>query len=132
MTPLWFGLLILGVYALIYQVENYYLVPRIIGYHLKLHPLVVLLGVVAGASIAGIIGILLAAPIMATVRLILRYIYNKLVDIPPFPGEKPVLQPTDTTVHSGHTESEPDQAASEKPNEKKEGPGNQSVGLEKS
>ena len=57
MTPFWFGLLVLGIYALIYQFENYVLVPRIIGYHLKLHPLVVLVGVVAGASIAGIIGI---------------------------------------------------------------------------
>jgi predicted PurR-regulated permease PerM len=77
MTPIWFGLLILGVYALVYQVENYYLVPRIIGYHLKLHPLVILLGVVAGASIAGVLGILLAAPTLATVRLIIEITCNR-------------------------------------------------------
>lgn len=98
MTPLWFGLLILGVYALVYQVENYYLVPRIIGYHLKLHPLVILLGVVAGASIAGVLGILLAAPIMATVRLILRYIYSKLVDTTAFPEDNPTLVRVGTAV----------------------------------
>jgi len=131
MTPLWFGLLILGVYALVYQVENYYLVPRIIGYHLKLHPLVVLLGVVAGASIAGIIGILLAAPLMATVRLILRYIYCKLVDTPPFPEEHPVLQPADPAVRPNDGEPEEEEAAQEKQIEPEDSQGNQSVGLEK-
>jgi predicted PurR-regulated permease PerM len=98
MSPFWFGLLVAGIYALIYQFENYFLVPRIIGYHLQLHPLVVLLGVVAGATIAGVMGILLAAPLLATTRLILRYIYCKLVDELPFAQGDEVLQPVDTAV----------------------------------
>lgn len=98
MSPFWFGLLVAGIYALIYQAENYILVPRIIGYHLKLHPLVVLLGVVAGASIAGVVGILLAAPSLATIRLILRYIYCKLNDTPPFTKGHEVLEPVETAV----------------------------------
>jgi predicted PurR-regulated permease PerM len=98
MSPFWFGLLVAGIYALIYQFENYFLVPRIIGYHLKLHPLVVLLGVVAGASIAGVMGILLAAPVLATARLILRYIYCKLLDEPPFVRGLEVLEPVDTAL----------------------------------
>jgi predicted PurR-regulated permease PerM len=39
----------------------------------------------AGASAAGILGILLAAPVLATARLIIIYIYRKLNDLPPFP-----------------------------------------------
>lgn len=87
MSPIWFALIIAGIYLLIYQFENYYLVPRIIGHHLELHPLVVLVGVVAGATVAGVLGILLAAPVLASSRHILRYIYYKLVDQPPFPDE---------------------------------------------
>lgn len=98
MSPFWFAVLVAGIYALIYQFENYVLVPRIIGYHLKLHPLVVLVGVIGGAAIAGVLGILLAAPVLASARIILRYIYSKLLDQPPFAQGHEVLKPVDTAV----------------------------------
>lgn len=82
--PFWFVIIIIIIYAIIYQTENYVLLPRIIGYRLRLHPVVVILGAIAGASIAGILGILLAAPFLASMRLIFSYIYCKLTDRPPF------------------------------------------------
>jgi predicted PurR-regulated permease PerM len=85
LSPFWFAVVVTGIYMLIYQFENYYLVPRVIGHHLKLHPLVVILGALAGASVAGAFGILLAAPVLASARLIFMYIYCKLTDQPPFP-----------------------------------------------
>jgi predicted PurR-regulated permease PerM len=85
-SPFWYTVLVLGLYAVIYQLENYYLVPRIIGRHLRLHPLVVILGALAGASVAGLLGILLAAPLLASARLVFRYIFCKLTDQSPFPG----------------------------------------------
>ncbi|MCB8976338.1 MAG: AI-2E family transporter [Ardenticatenaceae bacterium] len=87
MSPFWFALLVLGIYGFVYQFENYFLVPRIIGHHLKLHPLVVVLGVLGGASVAGVLGILLAAPMLASARLIWMYIYCKLTDQDPFSDE---------------------------------------------
>jgi predicted PurR-regulated permease PerM len=84
MSPFWFTMLVTLIYVIVYQLENYYLVPRIIGHHLKLHPLTVLLGILGGASVAGILGVLLAAPVLASVRLIWRYIYGKLTDQDPF------------------------------------------------
>lgn len=98
MTPFWFGILIAIIYGFIYQFENYVLVPRIIGHHLKLHPLAVVIGVLAGASIAGVLGILLAAPVIATLRLILRYIYWKLTDQEPFPDFDPKPPPKSNRV----------------------------------
>lgn len=91
--PLWFALIVIGLYVIIQQVENMVLVPRIIGRSLNLHPLVVLIGALAGASVAGILGILLAAPLLASARLILFYIYRKLLDQPPFEDEGKRLQP---------------------------------------
>lgn len=82
--PFWFAVIVLGIYAIIYQSENYVLLPRIIGYRLRLHPVVVILGAIAGASIAGILGILLAAPFLASMRLIFSYVYCKLTDKIPF------------------------------------------------
>ncbi len=84
MSPFWFAALIAGIYGLVFQIENYYLIPRIIGHRLKLHPLVVIMGAVAGASVAGVLGILLAAPTLATGRLFILYFYAKLTDRPPF------------------------------------------------
>lgn len=111
MTPFWFGLLVLGIYALIYQFENYVLVPRIIGYHLKLHPLLVLLGVVGGASIAGILGIILAAPVLASARLILRYLYDKLTDQTPFAAKIGAGEPTVTAVAGPEPPPDPEEAS---------------------
>ncbi len=87
--PFWFAVIVLGIYAVIYQTENYVLLPRIIGYRLRLHPVVVILGAIAGATIAGILGILLAAPFLASMRLIFSYIYCKLTDKIPFADVPP-------------------------------------------
>lgn len=87
--PFWFAMIVLGIYAVIYQTENYVLLPRIIGYRLRLHPVVVILGAIAGATIAGILGILLAAPFLASMRLIFSYIYCKLTDKIPFADVPP-------------------------------------------
>jgi predicted PurR-regulated permease PerM len=101
MSPFWFAMLVLGLYGLIYQIENYYLVPHIIGHHLKLHPLVVILGALAGASVAGVLGIILAAPVLATARLIFMYIYCKLTDQPPFPDM--VVVPAETITREANS-----------------------------
>jgi predicted PurR-regulated permease PerM len=82
--PFWFAIIVLVAYGLIQRIENVYLVPRIIGRSLNLHPLVVFIGAIIGASVAGVFGILLAAPLLATAKLVLIYIYRKLLDQPPF------------------------------------------------
>ena len=86
LPPFWFALLVAGIYVLIQQVENNYLVPRIIGHSLNLNPLVVIVAVVAGASLAGVLGALLAAPALASFRVLAGYVYPKLLDQPPFPS----------------------------------------------
>ncbi|MCA9937649.1 MAG: AI-2E family transporter [Anaerolineales bacterium] len=93
MSPLLYAAIILGLYILIQQVENIVLVPRIIGRSLNLHPFVVFLGAIIGANVAGILGILLAAPILATMRLLLIYMFRKISDLPPFPLSEPAGRP---------------------------------------
>lgn len=80
MTPFWFTALTLGAYWLIQQIENYVLLPRIMGHQLKLHPAFVFVAVLAGWQIAGISGIFLASPALATMGLFGKFIYGKLTD----------------------------------------------------
>ncbi len=83
LTPIGFGLLVLAASLLIQQVENNILYPRIIGHSLDLNPLVVLLALLAAGSIAGVVGLLLAAPTVATLRLVFGYLYWKSVGVEP-------------------------------------------------
>ena len=75
------------------QLENNLLVPRIVGQALDLHPLVVLVGVFMGASLAGILGAVLAAPVIASLKLLGSYTWRKMLDLPPFPKPEPEPPP---------------------------------------
>ena len=90
-TPGAYVLVVLIAFFVIQQVENNILVPRIIGHSLNLNPLIVLLAALAGGILAGVIGLLLAAPVVATLRLWVGYFYRKIVGLGTIP--EPVLGP---------------------------------------
>ena len=84
--PNWaFMLIIIGLHLVFEQFDLNYLIPRIVGRSVHLPPLVVILGIFAGAVLAGVLGILLAAPTIASARVIGRYVYANLFDMEPFP-----------------------------------------------
>ena len=85
MPNLWFAVLIFGLYLVIQQIEGNVLLPKILGQSLNLHPRVILVAVILGGSLAGIIGVLLAAPTVATLKVLVDYIYCRLTDREPFP-----------------------------------------------
>ena len=88
---LWFALVVGVTYFLLQQFENLYLVPRIVGSRVQLHPAVVIVGVLAGLRLGGVLGVLLAAPTIASARVLLGYAYRKLFDVEPFrPIETPL------------------------------------------
>ncbi len=81
-----FAVTVVIIWALLQNIEAYILVPRIMGGSLNLHPIAVILGIIAGASLAGVLGIILAAPAVASLRIFGQYIYGKLMDRDPFPA----------------------------------------------
>jgi predicted PurR-regulated permease PerM len=86
--PNWaFMLLIIALHTAFTQFDLNYLIPRIIGRRVHLQPMVVILGIVVGALTAGVLGIPLAAPTIASARVVGRYIYANLFDLDPFPTE---------------------------------------------
>jgi predicted PurR-regulated permease PerM len=68
--PHWIALLIfLAVWRLL---QDYVISPRIMGKTMELHPLAAIFGVLAGGEIAGMLGIYLSIPIMASLRIVWR------------------------------------------------------------
>lgn len=60
--------------------EGSFINPKVLGASLSLHPLLIIFVLLAGGELYGIIGMLTAVPVVAIARVVLRYIYLKLVD----------------------------------------------------
>lgn len=89
-----FALLVLAFYVLVQLIENQFAVPVIMGDAVDLPPLVVIIGVLVGASVAGVLGVFLATPIIATGREVFIYLYDKILEPEPVaepPPEEPDL-----------------------------------------
>ncbi len=61
--------------------------PRILGQTLGVHPAGVLIAAIVATNLIGFIGLLLAAPVLATFQLLGRYIFRKMFDLDPWPKE---------------------------------------------
>lgn len=79
-----YALIILGGAILIDTMLDNLLVPKVMSENLKVHPALVLVGALIAVDFLGIIGILLAAPVLATVKLFSGYIFDKLTDQDPW------------------------------------------------
>jgi HAD superfamily hydrolase (TIGR01509 family) len=79
-----FAILVGIIYAVIGQIEGVYFIPRFVGGRVKLHPAVTFVGIIAGALTFGVLGILLAAPVIASARVLLNYAVRKISDQEPF------------------------------------------------
>ena len=65
--------LILLIFLVIWRlIQDYVSSPRIMGESMELHPLAAIFGVMAGGEVAGILGIYLSIPVMASLRIVFR------------------------------------------------------------
>lgn len=53
-------------------IQDYVVSPRVMGRSMELHPLAALFGVLAGGEIAGVLGVYLSIPVMASLRIVWR------------------------------------------------------------
>lgn len=72
----------LGIYAIVFfvlvqQFENHVLAPLIMGKSMKVHPVIVVLSVLAGARVAGFVGIVLGVPIAVLAQEIFNYLADR-------------------------------------------------------
>src|SRR5206468_13044715 len=65
--------LIVRVFLIFWRfVQDYVVSPRVMGKTMDLHPLAAIFGVLAGAEIAGVLGVYLSIPVMASLRIVWR------------------------------------------------------------
>ena len=79
-----YALILLGGAILIDIMLDNLLVPKVMSENLKVHPALVLVGALIAVDFLGVIGILLAAPVLATLKLFFGYIFTKMTDQDPW------------------------------------------------
>jgi predicted PurR-regulated permease PerM len=88
LQPLTYTLLVLGIILFIDQIIDSLIAPRIMADALKVHPAAVLVAIIMGASLFGLLGVVIAAPLLATFTLLVRYAMRKMFDLDPWEGKK--------------------------------------------
>jgi len=101
----WSQLVYVAVVAIMYTIlrhaEDYLVIPTVIGRAVRLHPAIVIFSLLTGGAVFGLLGIIVAVPFAATLRLVLIYVGAKLRDEDPFPQLEVEL--AEATEASGET-----------------------------
>ena len=70
-------------------IESYWLTPKLVGDRIGLHPMAVIFAVMAGGTLFGFLGMLLALPVAAVVNVLLRYAQERYRESRLYVGEAP-------------------------------------------
>ncbi len=87
----WFALLTGAVFLVLNNFKNFYLQPRILARSVQLNEGLVFVAIIAATMLAGVLGVLIVVPVIASSFVIGRYIHRKLMGLPPF-ADAPVAQ----------------------------------------
>lgn len=83
-TQLGYAAVVAIMYTVLRHVEDYFVIPQVIGRIVELHPVLVIFALLTGGAIAGLLGILLAVPVAASLRIAILYAAAKLRDEDPY------------------------------------------------
>jgi predicted PurR-regulated permease PerM len=78
LNPMQGAIVVIVIYFIFRQIQDYFIAPGIMGRIVKLHPLVILFSVLAGQHLWGILGVILAVPIAGIVRILLGFSLEKI------------------------------------------------------
>jgi predicted PurR-regulated permease PerM len=92
LDPWQYTLLVIGSAVILDQIFDNLISPRLFGQTLGIHPAAVLIAAILSANLIGLLGLVLAAPAVATFKLVGRYIFRKMVDLDPWPVEDEIVQ----------------------------------------
>ncbi|HSX58148.1 MAG TPA: AI-2E family transporter [Candidatus Saccharimonadales bacterium] len=77
LDPVMLSLIIVIVYFVFRQFEDYFVIPQVLGRLTRIHPLLVLMSVLIGGAIAGPIGFVLGVPFAVSGKVLLEYFWEK-------------------------------------------------------
>jgi predicted PurR-regulated permease PerM len=73
------ALVVALVFFALRQIEDYAVIPNIVGHAVRLHPALILFAVAAGTTFGGALGLFLAVPVTGALKVLGSYLYQKLV-----------------------------------------------------
>ena len=91
-----------ALFVFIYQIEGHVVVPNVMANALRLHPLLVIFGLLAGGELYGIAGVLVALPTMAAGRAAWEF-FRERIDLEPWEedADLPVEVELEPPQHAG-------------------------------
>jgi predicted PurR-regulated permease PerM len=93
LSPLAYMVVAIIIALVIDQVFDNLVSPRIMANTLKVHPAFVLIAAIIAANLIGILGVIIAAPLLASLQLVGQYTIRKLLDKNPWPPKEDILPP---------------------------------------
>ena len=84
LPPLHYAILAVACAIILDQIFDNLIGPRIIGETLGVHPAAVLVAAIIGFNLIGIVGLVLAAPVLASLKVLGRYTTRKMLDLDPW------------------------------------------------
>jgi predicted PurR-regulated permease PerM len=69
---------VMALFLVIHQIEGHIVVPKVMGSALRLHPLLVIFGLLAGAEIYGVLGIFVVLPLLAVLRALWEFFSERV------------------------------------------------------
>ena len=88
LQPVTYAAVVLVSCLVLDQIFDNIVVPRLLGKTLGVHPAGVLISAILLARMIGIVGLVLAAPVLATLTLVGRYVTRKMLDLEPWPDRR--------------------------------------------
>lgn len=95
LESLQYAILVVVASVLLDQIFDNLITPRFLGATLGVHPAAVLVTALVAANLIGIIGLVLAAPVLATTQLIGRYTLRKMFDLAPWSEDESMVHPVE-------------------------------------
>ncbi len=72
------ALILLAIYAITRYIQDYGIAPFVISKATDLHPLIILFSVIVGEHLYGVIGVILAVPVAASIKIVYSFVFEKI------------------------------------------------------
>jgi predicted PurR-regulated permease PerM len=95
---------------IVQQIDNHIISPNVLARTVKLHPVTVMLGLLIGGTLAGLVGMLLTVPVIASAKIVLLHLWDSRMQWPPPGSVRPAAEVARPAAQPGTDEPRPNEA----------------------
>ncbi len=74
------SIIVIAAYFALRQLEDYFVIPNVVSRFVKVHPVIAVFFLMVGGTIGGVLGLFLAIPTAAILKVFSEYLYLKLIE----------------------------------------------------